>query len=678
MLSTSKNTIKKHRAQALIGFSYLFGLACASFLNIIICFICAGVLIATFIVLKLINICDFRRHILSVGAALLVFGIYSVIFIEPTQSLSGSTSHIIGVVTERTDPSNDTVRLTVSGKADGLSVKFTLYAADSGVEVGDRIAFDAAFSELGNTADFSEKDYYFSKGIFIKAQVKGEITVISHSFSLSSFLNVFSDSIKSRIKTVLPSEESSVLCAIFFGDKSGFSTLQSVSLRRAGLSHIAAVSGMHLSLIVHTIRLILLDRLKRRRTLRFGLTAALIILLMIFFGMTSSVMRAGMMLLIYYGAELFFRKTNVLNSIGAALLIILAFQPYACRDIGLWLSALGTIGVGVIAPKICETVIRSDKFLTIKQSLIGSASALFCTFPISMLCFGGVSLVSPISTLLIYPVFMAAMFLMLLNLLTGGLFTELFMLPAGFCARAMNFIFYTFGKFPYSYIETDGIFWQQFAVVTILGIFVVLAAVGKLKYFIRFSMVSFIAVISAAIFGEIIKSDVIEISLYSDGSDGMAVIRSESGISFLSTGDSKKITAEMLSNGIGKRVLLVCAARSSDNNISALSSVDPLELHIPESSDCKYDISGEYSVIVREGEILIDVRGVTLSLNKIDTISDADFAIYSGYRKNHAIGANYKEIFLDKRMKTGCNAYYDKISIGVDNNGNVLFSEGDA
>lgn len=112
-------------------------------------------LIATFIALKLMNICDFRRHILSTGAALLAFGIYSVFFIEPTKSLSGSTSHIIGVVTERTDPSNDTVRLTVSGKADGLPVKFTLYAADSGVEVGDRIAFDAAFSELGNTADFS-------------------------------------------------------------------------------------------------------------------------------------------------------------------------------------------------------------------------------------------------------------------------------------------------------------------------------------------------------------------------------------------------------------------------------------------------------------------------------------------------------------------------------------------
>lgn len=678
MLRSRENTIKKHRAQALIGFSYLFGLVCASFLSSAFCFIFSAALAALFVLLKLLNICDFRRHILSAAAALLAFGIYSTIFVEPVRSLSGSAAHIVGIVTERTAPSNDTVRLTVSGEIDGVPVKFTLYAADNGIEEGDTIAFDAAFSELGNTADFSEKDYYFSKGIFIKARAKGEVSVISHSFSFNAVLSDFSDSIKSRVRTVLSEEESSVLCAIFFGDKSGFSEMQSVSLRRAGLSHIAAVSGLHLSLIVHTIRLLFLDRIKRRRILRSAVTAAIIVLLMLFFGMTSSVMRAGIMLLIYYGGELFFRKSDPFNSVGAALLAILVFQPYACRDVGLWLSVLGTLGVGVIAPRISETLIRSDKFRTIKESLIGSACALFCTFPISMLCFGGVSLVSPISTLLIYPAFMAAMLLMLLNLLTGGLFAEVFMLPAGFCARAMNFIFYTFGKFPYGYIETDAPFWQQLAAVTAFGMLLTLAVTGKLKYFVRFSSVSLCVIIGAAAFSDILRGDIIEINLYSDGADGMAIVKSGTGVSFLSTGDSRKITSEMLSEGIGKRVLLVCSVNSSDNNISALSQLDSVKLHTPESSDAVYDISGEYTVTAENGGIYLDVRGITLSLAEIDAVSEADFAIYSGYRKNHENGGSYKEIFLDKRMNTACNAYYDKIRITVNSGGNVLFSEGGA
>lgn len=677
-MSGRKNTIKKHRAQALIGFSYLFGLVCASFLSSIFCFIFSAVLSAVFVLLKLLNVCDFRRHILSAAAALLAFGIYSAVFAEPVRSLNGSTANVVGIVTERTAPSNDTVRLTVSGEIDGLPVKLMLYAADNGVEEGDTVAFDTVFSELGNTADFSEKDYYFSKGIFIKAAARSEVSVVSHSFSVNALLSDFSERIKSRVRTVLSKEESSVLCAIFFGDKTGLSEMQSVSLRRAGLSHIAAVSGMHLSLIIHTIRLLFLDRIKHKRILRSIVTAAVIVLLMLFFGMTSSVMRAGIMLLIYYGGELFFRKSDPFNSVGAALLVILIFQPYACRDVGLWLSVLGTLGVGVIAPRISETVIHSDKFRAIKESLIGSASALFCTFPISMLCFGGVSLVSPISTLLIYPAFMGAMFLMLLNLLTGGLFAEVFMLPAGFCARAMNFVFYTFGKFPYSYIETDALFWQQLAAVTAFGMLLTLTVTGKLKYFIRFSSVSLCVIIGAAVFGNILRGDIIEINLYSDGADGMAVVKSGTGVSFLSTGDSRKITSKMLSEGIGKRVLLVCAVNSGDNNISALSQLDSFQLHTPESSDAKYDISGEYSVIAENGAIYLDVRGVTISLAEIDTVSEADFAIYSGYRKNHEKGGNYKEIFLDKRMKTWCNAYYDKISITVDSGGNVLFSVGGA
>lgn len=677
-MSGRKNTIKKHRAQALIGFSYLFGLVCASFLSSTFCFIFSAVLSAVFVILKLLNVCDFRRHILSAAAALLVFGIYNAAFVEPVRSLNGSAANIVGIVTERTAPSNDTVRLTINGEIDGLPVKFTLYTADNGVEEGDTVAFDAVFSELGNTADFSEKDYYFSKGIFIKAAAMSEVSVVSHSFSVNAILSDFSERIKSRVRTVLSKEESSVLCAIFFGDKTGLSEMQSVSLRRAGLSHIAAVSGMHLSLIVHTIRLLFLDRIKRKRILRSIVTTAVIVLLMLFFGMTSSVIRAGIMLLIYYGGELFFRKSDPFNSVGAALLLILIFQPYACRDVGLWLSVLGTLGVGVIAPRISKTVIRSDKFRTIKESLIGSASALFCTFPISMLCFGGVSLVSPISTLLIYPAFMAAMFLMLLNLLTGGLFAEVFMLPAGFCARAMNFIFYTFGKFPYSYIETDAPFWQQLAAVTAFGMLLTLAVTGKLKYFIRFSSVSLCMIIGAAAFGDILRGDIIEINLYSDGADGMAVVKSRTGVSFLSMGDSRKITSEMLSEGIGKRVLLVCAVNSGDNNISALSQLDSIQLHTPESSDAVYDISGEYSVVAENGGIYLDVRGITLSLAEIDTVSEADFAVYSGYRKNHEKGSSYKEIFLDKRMNTECNAYYDKISITVDSGGSVLFSVGGA
>lgn len=676
MLRSRVNTTKKHNAQALVGFSYLFGLVCASFLDSRLSFACSAVLAAVFAICKLFNKCSLRIHFLSAAAAMLVFGCYSMLVIEPVKSLSGTTAEVNGTVIESTFPSNDTVRLTVSGNVGNTPVKFSVFAPDTNISAGDNVTFSAEFSEPNVSAEFSEADYNFSKGIFTRAAAKSEITVLSNSFSFKAFLADISNAIKSKVKQVLPSEESSVLCAVFFGDKSGLSDLQSASLRRAGLSHIAAVSGMHLSLIVHTIKLLLFDRLKGKRVFKSLLTMAMILLLMMFFGMGASVMRAGIMLIIYYGGELLFRKTNPLNSIGAALLIILVFQPYACRDVGLWLSVLGTIGVGVISPRLCERLIHSDCFHSMKESLIASLSALFCTFPISMLCFGGVSIISPISTLLIYPPFMGAVILMLMNLFTGGLFTEFFMLPAGFCARAMNYVFYSLGGLPFSYVTTDGTFWQVFAFLTALGMIVTLSFKDKLKYFIRFSAVSICVIVGIIIYDSCSNAGKINISLYSDGSDGMAVIKSESGISFVSTSDSEKIASEMLSEGIGSNILIVCAANSTNNNIPALKNLNAKVLHTPDMPDSVYSIENEYRVAVSGGQIYIYLGDVTISLTDIDEISDSDFAVYSGYRKKLENGGNYAEIFFDKRMKTGYNSYYDKVTIELDETGRVLFSTG--
>lgn len=676
MLRSRSTTIKKHNAQALIGFSYLFGLVCASFLNSHLCFICSAVLTALFITLKIMNKCNFRVHILSAAVAMLVFGCYSAFVIEPIKSLSGTTAEVNGTVVETTFPTNDTVYITVSGNVGSIPIKFSMFVPDTNLAAGDRVVFSAAFSEPNVSAEFSEADYNFSKGIFTRASAKSEITVLSHSFSFKAFLADISNALKSKIKRVLPKEESSVLCAVFFGDKSGLSDLQSVSLRRAGLSHIAAVSGMHLSLIVHTLKLLLLDRIKGKRALKSLLTMAMILLLMMFFGMGASVMRAGIMLIIYYGGELAFRKTNPLNSIGAALLVILIFGPHACRDVGLWLSVLGTIGVGVVSPRLCERLIRSERFRSIKESLISSLCALFCTFPISMLCFGGVSIVSPISTLLIYPPFMGAVILMLLNLITGGLLTELFMLPAGFCARAMNLVFYSLGGLPFSYIYTDGTFWQVFAFITALGMLLMLVFKDKLKYFVRFSAVAMCVIIGLTIYGEYSRGGRIEITLYSDGSDGMAIIKSNSGISFISTADSERITSEMLSLGLGDNILLVCAANNTNNNTPALKQLNAQVLHTPDTPDSIYSVGDEYRISVSEGQIYIDFKDITVSLTDIDDVSTADFAVYSGYRKKHEAGRNYAEIFFDKRMKTGYNAYYNKVTIELDNMGHVLFSTG--
>ena len=152
----------KHK-YATIGFIYLFGLICASFLDAWAC-------VAVFAVLALIfgislSSADNFLKISSafLAAAFLIFGLYRFVFIQPLTALEGQKALVDAVVTDCRAPDNDTVLLTLSGETDGRPLKLSLFAEDSGINVGDRIHFEAVFSKLSDSAEFSESSYNFLK-----------------------------------------------------------------------------------------------------------------------------------------------------------------------------------------------------------------------------------------------------------------------------------------------------------------------------------------------------------------------------------------------------------------------------------------------------------------------------------------------------------------------------------
>lgn len=667
------------REYAPIGFIYLGGLICASFMGVFLSLIFACALLAACVPLFLLKKKRELLYVVILCAAILAFALYSLLFIEPVRCLSGATALVTGTVTECGRADNDTVRLVISGESNGVPIKLVLYAPDFGAAAGDRVSFTAVFSDFSDSADFEEAQYYFSKGIFIKARAVNT-PVITEAGGLKFFTlpGAFSSYLRERIRSVLGGDEGELLCAMFFGDKSGLSSELSVCLKRAGLSHMTAVSGMHLSLIINTAAAFIRLLPKNRVLTRFFLIAGIIVLLALFFGMSASVLRSGGMLLLYYAAEPLHRKSSPAHTLGFAAMAITVFEPYACRDMGLWLSILGTFGSAVAAPELNGRLIKGKRFKRLKSSLITSVCAAVCTLPVGALCFGGVSLISAASALMVYPMFFAALIFLLGAAVMGGLFAEAFLLPAGLAAKGMIFITETLGRISFGFVRLDDGIYPALVALASAGAVVVLLFTCRLRYAARFLIPVVCVMLTAASVQSAAGQGSTVISVYSDGSDALVVIESDSCVSAISMSDSAKIGRQLFEHTVGSRAGLICVMNTSENNLGEAKLCRPEKLHLPQTENTLYDISGEYIVAAEDGAFTVNVRGVSVAVLPTGSETDADFAIFSGYGGElHKSGARTAgtEIFCDKRYRDGglANAYYDKIMITVSAGGKAVF-----
>ncbi len=659
------NGTAKHK-YALTGFIYLFGLICASFLsgiaNLIIFFILGG---AFFIIL---NRKGSSTALLTVlAAAFLIMGMYRISVIDKNHELNGTTAHIIGKVTERRNPDNDTVWLEISGKADNVPVKFTLFTADIGAEAGDTVEFSAEFSEFKDNTYFAEKSYYFSKGIFLKAYARGDITVEK---GREPVFAVIADWLKDRLDSCFSGDVCGIIKAMLFGDKSDLSSRLSVNIRRAGIAHLTAVSGMHLSLLVH-IAMSVVRRIFHRKTTACAVLSVLITLfLMGLFGMTASVMRSGIMMIIYYGSFFFNRKTETSRSISIALLVILAPAPYACLDVGLWLSVLGTIGVGILSPAVCKRL-GVDENNTITGAVISSFCANLCTIPVGMFCFGGISVVSVITGLLVQIFFMIILVLVPLGIILP-VGSAILLFAAGASAQIMIAITNFIGGMRYSYIELDD---GLTAIISLLAVGMCFAwlLIVRRAVAARLSAIIFCTLISAVTLSEIVQSDNIVISVFSDGSNALVTIEDKSGMSAFTLSDSEKTADMIYEHTASEELSFLCVARDTDNNEIGVQSYNCM-VHLPQNGNTLYDVSGRYSAFVLDGEMMLNIRGFSVGIADVKSDTECDVMIYTGYGKDLPKNGKYATILCDKRFyncEGAVNACYNETKLIINPHGGI-------
>ena len=260
--------------------------------------------------------------------------------------------------------------------------------------------------------------------------------------------NMLSDIIRAQV----PGEEGALLSAMLFGDTENLSDLTISSFQAAGIAHLFSVSGFHITLFSLFLKRFLQRlHLSRRKSAFFALVGAWSYVLLS--GAQIPAVRAGIMATAVLIGELVGRRSDAVNSLFGAGLLIVLLSPWSITSASFLLSFSATFGLCVLSPALMRTVkmilpIKVRVFTTILSSVCASISCSISILFVSAYFFGGISLISPIANLLTIFLVPSSLLLTLISFLPGmDLFTSL----ASALLRLFCQLVETLSKLPYAF-----------------------------------------------------------------------------------------------------------------------------------------------------------------------------------------------------------------------------------
>ena len=376
-------------------------------------------------ILKNINISKFRICLIIFGVVLIISYLRIIVLEEGFKQKYNDINNeveIIGTIISEAKKTSykSTYILSVESidndfKYRDTKILFSVKSSKCCVKYGDKIKIYGKLEDANvarNEGGFDYKEYLKQKGIYKTISIKNdsiEILKENNVNLIDRIVFFIKNTIKEESKRILPEKEASFLIGILIGDKLEIDDEIKDNFSNSNLSHILAVSGMHVSYVVMGIGIII-NKIKVGKIKAKIITIVSLIFFMILTGCSASVQRACIMSIYMIIGSLLHKKVNSLNSIFFSSIIILIINPYCLFDIGFQLSFLGTFGIVLLYPilkkyiktKRKDSILSAIKGKVIDISLVTLSSNIFL-FPIIMYHFNTISTIFLISNLLASP-----------------------------------------------------------------------------------------------------------------------------------------------------------------------------------------------------------------------------------------------------------------------------------
>ncbi len=270
-------------------------------------------------------------------------------------------------------------------------------------------------------------------------------------------LNYYFSLLKQRIRQIIfknvnDSDSAAVLYAMLTGDRSYISSEVSSLFSACGTSHLLAVSGLHVSILINLIYFCL-RRLRLNNAVSLIVIAVFVVTYALFTGLSPSVLRASVMAITLAFASTLSNRYDSVNALGLAGIFILIINPFILFDIAFQLSFCACFGIMVFTRYQISSKSKVLNFI-VNSCLITLGATLF-TLPLQIYYFGATSIISIFANILF--VSMASCGLMVCFIFTllsflwhgFGFFTKL----AGIILEGVIFASRIFAKVPLLYFK---------------------------------------------------------------------------------------------------------------------------------------------------------------------------------------------------------------------------------
>lgn len=405
---------------------------------------------------------------LGLSFGFLWFSLFDGQYLAPVRELDGETVELTLEVTDFSFESS--YGITVDGKTqlDGKTYQIRAYLHQKeSVPPGTRIT--GAF-ELRYTAPGGNKiaTYHSGSGIFLLAYQE-EIfeTVVPQEKSVSYLPAYLRQGWHQLLGKLFPQDILPFAKALLLGDTSDLPYETDNDLTISGICHVAAVSGLHVSILFTMVYFLS----GRRRGLTVMIGFPVLFLFVTISGFSPSVVRASLMQALMLMALLCKREYDPPTGLAFAAVVMLCINPLVVRSVGFQLSVASVAGIFLFSGRISSWLMdekRLGRFHKKKRlcaklaaSLSVTLGAMLTTTPLVAIYFGTVSIISPITNLLCLPLVTALFCGIIVCCILGGIW-----LPLGTCAawvvswvgRAVLWIARILASIPLAAVYTESIY----------------------------------------------------------------------------------------------------------------------------------------------------------------------------------------------------------------------------
>ena len=280
---------------------------------------------------------------------------------------------------------------------------------DYALRAGDVVAFALSLNEvanMGNPDEMDYKRYLYNQGIKYRQHLN--VTSLAPSGSSPTIFtrafNVRQQLEHNILNSNISPLSQSMLITMLLGDGDFIDRTIRQDFSLAGISHILALSGLHISILSLIVWFFLfpLDYLRAKK-LRLVITIALMLGYCFVTGLSPSVIRSTVMMSLVFLSVVFYRKSSPLNAVATAALIILIFSPFSLYGVGFQLSFITVVSLIVFFSHF-KTRFSNRVVNYVMSGLLTSVVAMVLTLILTAYYFNTISTLSVLSNLIILPV----------------------------------------------------------------------------------------------------------------------------------------------------------------------------------------------------------------------------------------------------------------------------------